>query len=277
MQHYAISKGPTVEIPAGAQVSIRQVGRTEGFDGHCLRAYSYFQDQMLDIDPESVDSINSIADKYPNLRQDSKTPTFALTYQGTHHTLMDGGFTEEMAKKIEAAYHHLYRVSDEWVAERIAQAGQDGYATVAFGLRVRTPLLKQVILGNSKTPYEAAAEGRTVGNAFGQSWCLLNTRAGIEFNRQVRVSEYRLMIRPCAQIHDAQYFLVDDNIDAILFLNKHLVKAVQWQDHPDIWHDQVKLSGSVDIFYPDWSKSFTLPHDASADQIMALASEKMAA
>ena len=34
---------------------------------------------MPDIDPTSVASINSIEDKYPDLRQLSKAPTFLLT------------------------------------------------------------------------------------------------------------------------------------------------------------------------------------------------------
>lgn len=50
---------------------------TDGYDGHSLRAYYYFKDKLKDIDPESVDSINSIQDKYKKLRQDSKAPTFA--------------------------------------------------------------------------------------------------------------------------------------------------------------------------------------------------------
>ena len=50
---------------------------TDGYDGHCLRAYTYFGDRMPDIDPTSVESINSIEEKYPQERQDSKAPTFA--------------------------------------------------------------------------------------------------------------------------------------------------------------------------------------------------------
>lgn len=49
----------------------------DGFDGHSLRAYYYFRDAMPDIDPNSVESINSIADVYPDFRQQSKAPTFA--------------------------------------------------------------------------------------------------------------------------------------------------------------------------------------------------------
>lgn len=245
---------------------------TDGYDGHCLRAYSYFEERMPDIDPTSVDSINSIEKKYPDNRQASKSPTFALTYQGTYHTLMNNcGFTEALAKQIESRYHELYRVSDQWVADRIAEAGRQGYITAAFGLRVRTPLLRQVVLGTSRTPYEAQAEGRTAGNALGQSWCLLNSRAASEFMSRVRREKYRLDIRPCAHIHDAQYYLIRDNMEIVLYVNEHLVRAVQWQDHPDIWHDEVKLGGDLSIFYPDWSAEMVIPNEASKEEIEAIA------
>lgn len=240
----------------------------DGFDGHCLRAYSYFGDQMPDIDPTSVVSINSIDGKYKTLRQDSKAPTFALTYQGTWSTLVKNcGFSEAVAKDIESKYRELYKVSIDWVAERLDQACKDGYVTVAFGLRVRTPLLAQVIRGNRKTPREAEAEGRTAGNAMGQSWCLLNTRAGSEFMGKARKSVQRLSIRPCAHIHDAQYFLMRDDIGTILYANEHLVKAVQWQADPAIAHPQVKLGGSLSVFHPTWAEEITLPNGATEADI----------
>lgn len=254
---------------------------TDGYDGHSLRAYAYFGDHMPDIDPDSVESINSIQKKYPADRQESKAPTFALTYQGTFKTLMNNcGFPEEKAKMIEAKYHEFYKVSDDWVASKLDQACIDGYVTVAFGLRVRTPLLAQVVRGTSKTPFEAEAEGRTAGNALGQSWCLLNTRAGSEFMGKVRKSDYQLDIRPCAQIHDASYYLIRDEIEPVQYTNQHLVEAVKWQDHPDIWHDEVKLGGNLSIFYPDWSKECELPNDASIEQIQGVIGkhlEKLAA
>lgn len=241
---------------------------TDGYDGHSLRALSYFGESMPDIDPNLVVSINSIADKYPAERQDSKAPTFALTYQGTFSTLMKNcGFSLEKALLIEERYRELYAVSIAWVAEKLDRACEDGYVTVAFGLRVRTPKLAQVVRGNSRTPREAEAEGRTAGNALGQSWCLLNSRAGSEFMGTVRKSTHRLSIRPCAQIHDAQYFLIRDDIEALQFANDKLVKAVQWQEHPDITHPQVKLSGKLGIFYPNWVSEITLPNGATAEEI----------
>jgi DNA polymerase-1 len=193
---------------------------TDGFDGHSYRAYSYFGDQMTGIIAEDVDSINSISTLYPELRQESKTPTFLLTYGGTHHGIMDQcGWGIVKSQMVDNRYHELYRVSDEWVAAEIEEATKVGYVTCAFGLRVRTPLLKQVIMGNAKTPYEAKAEGRTAGNALGQSYGLLNSRAGTEFMRKVRKSPHRLDIRPGAHIHDAQYLMIREDWDVLLYTN----------------------------------------------------------
>lgn len=244
---------------------------TDGYDGHSLRAFFYFSTKMPDI-IDTVESINSIQEKYKPLRQESKAPTFALTYQGTYHTLMANcGFSEEKAKDIEAKYHDAYKVSDDWVAAKLQEATKVGFITVAFGLRVRTPLLKQVILGTKKTPYEASAEGRTAGNALGQSWCLLNSRAASEFMQGVRKSKYRLDIRPCAHIHDAQYYLIPDDLELVQYMNKHLVAAVEWQDHPEIYHDQVKLGGELSIFYPDWSAEMVIPNAANDNEINEIA------
>lgn len=251
---------------------------TDGYDGHCLRAYAYFGDKMPDIDPSSVVSINSIAKKYKPERQDSKIPTFALTYMGTFITLMKNcGFSEEKAKLIEQRYHELYKISDQWVASKLDQATKTGYVTVAFGLRVRTPLLKQVVRGNSKTPYEAEAEGRSAGNALGQSWCLLNSRAWAATMIKVRASKYRLDIRPCAQIHDAGYALIRDNIEVVKYLNDTLVPEIEWQEHPDIYNEDVKLSGKLGIFFPDWNHEITLPNGATEQVIFDKIDEAMMA
>jgi DNA polymerase I len=232
-------------------------------------------DSMIDAVSEvsaiehDVARINSIADLYKPQRQDSKMPTFLLTYGGTHIGMMaQGNFTLEKALQIDARYHELYRVSDEWVAARLEEASKVGYVTVAFGLRLRTPLLHQVVRGTRATPYEAEAEGRTAGNALGQSWCLLNSRALTEFMRTVRKGEHRLKIRPISQIHDASYFLIPDDIEVLRYVNEHLVKAVEWQDHPAIAHDTVKLGGELGVFYPSWSHEAVIPNGATEEQVL---------
>ena len=218
-----------------------------------------------------VQRVNSIKVEYPVYRQESKSPTFALTYQGTYITLMNNcGFTKKLAQSVEASYHELYVVSDKWVADKLEQACKDGYVTLAFGLRLRTPLLKQVVLGTSKTPYEAAAEGRTAGNALGQSWCMLNSRAMSEFMGKARKSKHRLDIKPCAQIHDANYLLIKDDMATLMYTNTHLSIAVSWQQDPLIQNEHISMSGQLAIFYPNWSKSFDIPNVTTEDEIKGL-------
>ena len=187
------------------------------------------------------------------------------------------GWSEEKSKAVEASYNALYVESLAYKKDRIAQFAADGYATVAFGLRVRTPLLQRVILDSSVTPYAAAAEGRTVGNAMGQSYGLLNNRACNEIMQKVWESEFIYDIKPCAQIHDAIYFRVVDsnNLAALEFLNRITGEAMAWQDLPEIAHPSVGLSGEIDIFYPSWNDDFTIPNGATAAEIINITRKEL--
>ncbi len=172
------------------------------------------------------------------------------------------GWDKEKAKSIEDNYHEMYKVSDQYIQDRLKQASKDGFVDVAFGLRVRTPLLKQVMFGGSKMPYEAAAEGRTAGNAMGQSYGLLNNRAAVEFMQKVWASKYRFDIVPVALIHDAIYLLVKDTVEVAEWANRELIKSMQWQELPEIQHPTVKLGAALDIFWPSWKNAITLPNNA---------------
>lgn len=251
----------------------------DGYDGHCLRAYSYFKDQMPDIEEafnkasteeERVSAINSIKGLYPKLRDKSKAPTFLKTYGGTWIGLVKKtGMTEKAAKELEDNFNTLYAESLAWTQAKLDQASIDGYVTVAFGLRVRTPILSQVVRGTKSTPYEAEAEGRTAGNALGQSYGLLNNRAMNEFLSLVRKSEFATLIRPCAAIHDATYYEVPQDIEVVKYTNDHLVEAVNWKDDPAIYHPEIDLGGELSIFYPAWHHEIEIPNGASEEEIAA--------
>ena len=126
------------------------------------------------------------------------------------------------------------------------------------------------MLGLKVTPYEVKEEAKSAGNALMQSYGLLNSRAGIEFNEKVRHSKYWNNIRPIAQIHDSQYFLVKDDIETVLWTNENLVKACEWQDDPLIYDDIVKLGGNLSIFYPDWAHELELPNKLDEDTLLSL-------
>lgn len=180
------------------------------------------------------------------------------TYQGTWKTLVKNcGFSVEAAKRIEQGYHSLYQISTLRLNEKLALASRQGYLTVAFGVRVRTPLLARYGLSLS----HSQAEGRTVGNAWGQSYGLLNTRAGTAFLKRVRAEAKP--VYPCAQIHDAQYFLALRDPELILWVNIHLTDEMRWQDLDEIRHPEVGLSGELDVFRFSWAKGHTLKNNAS--------------
>ena len=247
----------------------------DGYDGHCLRAYAYFKDRMPDIE-ETLESINSIETRYPKLRQDSKMPTFALTYFGTWRTLVqNGGFTKEEAQAIEENYHKLYEVADGWAWNELHKASQKGYAELAFGLRLRTPVLEQVaIKSETGLPKEAHKEIKTAGNALGQSYGLLNTRAANDFMERVWASKWRYSIMPVGQIHDAIYLVIENRLDCLKWVNDNLIDAMRWNELEAIQHPQVKLEAKLELYWPDWSEKHGIPNDLSlrelADHIKSL-------
>jgi len=242
----------------------------QGIDGHALRAFTYFNAQMPDI-INTAKSINSICTLYPVLRQNSKAITFALTYLGTWHTLHNNiGLPKNEAKSIEKNYHELYAVADKWVADKLEIASKVGYIIGAFGLRVRTPILSQCMINKKSTPYEAQSESRTAGNALGQSYGLLNNRAAIEFQERILTSEFAYSIKPIAHIHDAMYFIVKDDIKAIKWFNDNLPECMAWQKLPELVHSKVKLSGGVELFYPNWNCKTKLPNNISKKEIIRL-------
>ena len=223
---------------------------TDGYDGHCLRAYAYFSDQMPDIDPTDVNSINSIETKYPKLRQDSKMPTFALTYGGTWSTLVkNGGFTPAEAKTIEKNYHKLYAVSNDWVNDQITQANIDGYVT------------------RKALAYQVKKEIKSAGNALGQSYNLLNNRASNEFMDRVWDSPYRTKVLPFAHIHDSQYYMINASLSCLEWVNNNLIECMQWNKLPEIQHPSVGLEAQLEVYYPSMANAHKIPNNASRNKL----------
>lgn len=230
--------------------------------------------EEISIEEFNREQLKKFKSVYKDLRQLSKRVTFALQYGGQENTLEKNcGFSHQDAAEIVANYKKLYAVSETEKLAHVRLAEKEGFVTGAFGLKVRTPLLKQTITNLKVTPKEAEAERRTATNARFQSYGLLNTRAGIEFNNEVRNSPFKFDIRPVAHIHDAQYFLVRDNEETILWANEHLVKAVEWQEDPAIYHPQVKLGGEFSIFWPNWSSELSLPNKLNKIELTNLSKE----
>jgi DNA polymerase-1 len=226
------------------------------------------QEVRLISKTETVKIINSIKKRYPHLRQKSKAPTFALQYSGTYITLMKNcGFSKVEAVAIETNYHKLYRTADAWLADLVEKAKDIGYIPLAFGGRIRTPILAKTIGKGRVVPFHAQAEARSAGNAGTQSYCFLTIRAYNEFMERVWKSPYRYKILPAVTIHDAIYIVWKETATITKWVNDNLIDCMKWQDLPELVHPIIKMSAELELFWPDWSNGIGVPPDISEDEI----------
>jgi DNA polymerase-1 len=85
--------------------------------------------------------------------------------------------------------------------------------------------------------------------------------------QRVYDSEYSTDIHPIASIHDSLYFIIKDTPEVLKFTNDNLIECMSWQDHPEIYHSEVKLGAELVIHYPTWADEIPLENNASIDNI----------
>lgn len=244
---------------------------TDGYDSHSMNCQNYWAEDMPDINPNSVKSINSIKTKYKVFRQKSKAVSFALQYGGTYMTLMNNsGFSEDEAKRIETRYHKLYKVADTWVQNLIEEAKNIGYIPLAFGGRIRTPLLAKTVGKGKSTPFAVKAEGRSAGNAATQSYCILTMRAFNEFMERVWKSPYKYSILPSGTVHDSIYLVIHDSAEILKWVNDNLIDCMAWQELDELKHPTVKISSSLEVYWPSWAHTIEIPNKASKNEIKSI-------
>lgn len=76
---------------------------------------------------------------------------------------------------------------------------------------------------------------------------------------------------PTAQIHDAGYLLIRDDVRIVKWVNDNFIDCMRWQELPELHHDIVKLGANLDLYWPDWANALTLPNDVPATEISRLA------
>ena len=221
--------------------------------------------------------INSIEDDHPKIRQNSKSPTFMLQFDGTFHGLMRKfGFSKKAAQKIEKAFLTMYAKSKEWTRKRIKKAHDKGFVVGAFNLRLKTPILEQTIYNISHTPNEAKSESRSAGNMIsGQSYGLLTLRAFGQFMIKVRNhKKYRLAISPWSSIYDAIYLEIDNDAEQLHWINQNLVRdMVDIKGCEELEHPIVKMETILCLYYPTWADEIKIPNDATLKDIRKLLKE----
>ena len=173
------------------------------------------------------------------------------------------------AEQIEKSFHELYAKSDEFNDSNKEFMEKHGYVECAFGLKLNTPIVKQCVLGNSKTPYAAEAEVRSANNAVTQSWGMLLNRSVIATNKRIEEAGHHCDILPINMIHDAAYFLVKDDPEIIKFLNDVLIEEMEWNNHPLIKSKDVPMQAQLEIG-KSWDKLKELPNKATIGEIDAI-------
>lgn len=192
---------------------------------------------------------------------------FALQYSGTAYTLHKrSGFPMDQAEQIEKAFHELYKVSDAFADRNKRHMEEHGYVNCAFGLKLRTPIIQQCIMGNSKTPYAAEAEVRSANNAVTQSWGMLLNRCVIATNKRIEQADMHTSILPINMIHDAAYFLVKADVESVKFLNDVLIEEMEWNDDPLIKSNDVPMRAVLEIG-KSWDALKALPNKATEEII----------
>lgn len=246
---------------------------TDGFDSHSLNTHAYadgtetWYSQITNpLDPASINQIIDIA---PDDRRASKPTTFALQFFGDHKTLMNNqGYSEKKSVRLVQAFKTLYVKYFEFIDKVLDQGMEDGFITLAYGLRIDAPACAKSIANTSVTPSTVAAERRSLGNAKCQSFGCVNTFAADDFMRRVWASEWKYQIHPMALIHDAIYLFAPQDLNCIKWINENLIECMASQTHPDIFHVDVKLEAELDVHYPTWAEACTLPNNAAMDEII---------
>jgi len=80
-------------------------------------------------------------------------------------------------------------------------------------------------------------------------------------------SEYKYDIKPIAQIHDSQYYLIRESIDVLQWVNTNLIECMSWQELPEIMHDTVKLTASLELYYPTMANKIVIPTGMSNTEL----------
>lgn len=180
------------------------------------------------------------------------------------------GFPLEVAQSLYEKYHELYSVSDDWTASKLKEASKRGYAELAFGLRIRTPVLSQTIYGSKYAPTEAHNESKSVGNALIQSYGLLTTTAMNKFMNRVWNSKFKQDVLPVGQIHDSILLVIKNTLECLHWVNKNLIDCMVNIDLPELQHPTVKLEANLEIYFPDWANPNTLPNNATISEIVEI-------
>lgn len=206
----------------------------EGYDTHGMTAFAIYKDEMELPQYEEFDfEIQKIIkDKYPLIRQRTKSAVFGISYGITKKGLAaDIGSTEEEADKIINKYYETNDKIAEMVYNDKLFVCNNGYTENKYGARV---YLKNARGYNFKDEsrknynYKAISESRFVGNYQIQSCCAYYFYDCLN-NFFDAIKENNMDVSLMMTIYDAIYIRVNKNVDKkrlVGLMYKHFAKEI---------------------------------------------------
>jgi DNA polymerase-1 len=216
--------------------------------------------------------INNVGEDEKDTRQSAKSPYFLLNYRGMYIGLCKKfGFTKVKGKFIEKAHKELYNVYYKYVSDQLDKAETLGYVTLAFGLRLRTPMIHKGIKGGVPQ-YKIEQERRSAGNALFQSYGLLTIRAFSSFMRRVWNHVYYYdKVFAVVTIYDSIYVDLPNDLECLKWVNDNLIDCMKdISGCPELEHPIVKLNSDLELYYPSWADSTKIPNNSSEEEIAIL-------
>jgi hypothetical protein len=229
----------------------------EGLDGHSLNACGYFPDEVAEILGKNVDNVKYVKEFYERseagdkllkaIRFKSKAPTFKLAYGGYPDASKGGVITQEIFDN----YHNiLYPSISDYRENYVLQtAREQGYIHLGLGCRIYTDNPDDDI--------------RTLHNATAQFWSILTLIAINEINYRIKRDGMQGRVQVCSTIYDSIYFYVEEDAEAIKWLNDNAVEALC----ADYLEDQVVKNEAEGELGKNWSDLFKVINNASVEDI----------
>jgi len=241
----------------------------EGYDSHSLYTSVYFEDELKERGLPNGSGITAaesliIKEEAEDLRQQSKSVTFALQYGGTYMTVAKSlGVSKERAEEIVASYHKLHSGVTDYYSKKTSEAEDSGYYTIENGLRLKAPGLQSL----DETVVEKTIRSAT--NALFQGFGMLTVESMNRFQKQIEDANMDLKVQMVNTIHDAIYLYIEDNAKTIKWVNDVLMDIMC----KDFIKDQdIPLEAELDIGY-SWIQQITIANEEVVDAITAVLTE----
>lgn len=234
---------------------------TEGLDGHSVAATYYYNDKVKALIGDFESTLEAhkkasvlfkslVDDKNAEaiaIRQDSKAPSFKLSYGGFPDAHKGGVVTQEL---FDLYHYSLYPgVSSFREDYVIPTAYSKGQIHLGLGFNIKSD--------------NADKDQRTLNNACSQFWSILTAITINEIHRLIDEAGLQEEIQVTSSIYDSIYFIIKDDPEVIKWLNDRIVPIME----QDYMEDQTIRNEARLEIGPDWSELYELPENADIDTI----------